>query len=84
MSFFLTVFSKDLYCRHVKTMACLEKGQYFSSTLKDIILESSKLKRFSDDKSNAVPIQGFVFEKMESIVGKGEKKKTGDTHCSLS
>ena len=24
---FLTVFSKDLYCRHVKTRACLGKGQ---------------------------------------------------------
>ena len=23
-----TVFSKDLYCRHVKTMACLEKGSH--------------------------------------------------------
>ena len=23
---FPTVFSKDLYCRHVKTMACLGKG----------------------------------------------------------
>ena len=23
---FPTVFSKDLYCRHIKTRACLEKG----------------------------------------------------------
>ena len=26
ISFFPTVFSKDLYCRHVKTRACLGKG----------------------------------------------------------
>ena len=25
---FPTVFSKDLYCRHVKTRACLGKGAY--------------------------------------------------------
>ena len=28
---FPTVFSKDLYYRHVKTRACLEKGQYILS-----------------------------------------------------
>ena len=28
ISSFPTVFSKDLYCRHVKTRACLGKGYY--------------------------------------------------------
>ena len=28
---FPTVFSKDLYCRHVKTRACLGKGNFFTT-----------------------------------------------------
>ena len=31
---FPTGFSKDVYCRHVKTRACLEKGQVWSLKFK--------------------------------------------------
>ena len=56
MSPFPTVFSTDLYCRHVKTRACLGKGQWtlffffedvhliLNSLLNDRLSDMSKLK----------------------------------------
>ena len=44
---FPTVFSTELYCRHIKTRACLGKGKFFP---KQQNLDSSKLNEFADDK----------------------------------
>ena len=39
----------------------------------DKILDQSKLKRFADNKINVIQKQKFVLERVEKIVGKGEK-----------
>ena len=55
---FPTVFSKDFYCRHVKTRVCLGKGLYF-------VLTISKTQRNTDfllcklGTKSKVPIYGL-------------------------
>ena len=63
---FPTVFSKELYCRHIKSRACLGKGYFFP---KQQILDSSKLK----DDNFKFDENGVEFSKrVENNVGKGE------------
>ena len=51
---FLPLFSKDLYCRHVKTRACLGKSKSPNIKLTifpdNKILDSTKVKECADDK----------------------------------
>ena len=54
---FPTVFSKDLYCRHVKTRACLDP---------------LKLKEFADDNSKFDENGRKLSKWLENTVGKGE------------
>ena len=67
---FPTVFSKDFYCRHGKTRACL--GKAFNSLPNDIILDWSKLKAFANDKIKIAEMMISLSDRVENIVGKGE------------
>ena len=60
------MFSKDLYCSHVKTRARLGKG------LPNKILDLAKLKSFADDRLIFAKMMICLFHKVENIVGKGE------------
>ena len=53
-----TVFSKDWYCSHVKTRACLGKGN--NSLPTDKILAWSKFKAITNDKINEIEKFKFV------------------------
>ena len=68
---FPQVFSKDLYCRHIKTRACL--GKCVNSLPNDRILDRSKLKPFGGDNIKVFRKMIFVFDRVENIVGKGKK-----------
>ena len=69
MSPFPTVFSKDLYCRHVKPMACMGKGE---SITRQQILDSSRLKEFADDNFKFDKNDRKLSKQVENTVGKGE------------
>ena len=56
---FPTVFSEDLYCRHVKTRACLGKGK-------------RQLKEFADTNFRFDHNGRKFFKWIENTVGKGE------------
>ena len=67
---FPTVFSRDLYCRHVKTRAFFGKGL----TLHQMTNFWTKFKGLADNKPNATKIIKMmicVFDRVENIVGKG-------------
>ena len=61
---FLTVFSKDLYCRHVKNQGLFGKELTHSLT--------TKLKAFADEKLNVTKLVISVFDRVENIVGTRE------------
>ena len=63
------MFSKGLYCRHVKTRACLEKGY---PVPKGQILDSPKLKGFADDNFELDENARKLSKMVENTVGKGE------------
>ena len=46
--------------------------RYINSFPHDKILDQTKLKAFSDDKSNVTKMIISVFDRVENIVGKGE------------
>ena len=73
------MFSKDLYCRHVKTRAHLGKDQkpIISMWLDGMdyrltIVDWSNLKASADDKINVTQKLKFLLGKINNIMGKGE------------
>ena len=66
---FPTLFSKDLYCRHMKIRACLGKGKPITRRQ---ILDSSKLKEFADDNFKFEENGRKLSKQVENTVGKGE------------
>ena len=64
---FPTVFSKGLYCRHIKTRAYLERVNTLSNNKR---LDSTKLKAFADDEINFAKMMIYVCE-YRTFWGKG-------------
>ena len=66
---FPTVFSKDLYCRHVKIRACLGKGEPFTKpqNLGPVQIESNCRRQFQSGSNGSI-----FFNKVKNIVEKGE------------
>ena len=71
------MFSKDLYCRHIKTRACLGKVNYLSNNK---ILDLSKFKELADDKIDEDQALKIVFKRGENTVVKQKKKNAGYQH----
>ena len=67
-SSFPTGFSKDLYCRRVKTRACF--GKRLNSLSNEIMFDQSEFKAFADDNLNVAKMKPFVSDGLENTVGK--------------